>query len=156
MARKPSRKTLKRNLDNITSQIVKIRDDYTCQKCNKKCALTVSKHKKFTVEAYFGYHWAHIYSRDRLSMRWLLLNALGLCAGCHREWHSNPIDSEKWFKLKYPHRYEYLQSERQKAIRTIKDSELAEWLKERKQKLKELQSKPYLINDYKNIRKNNT
>jgi len=123
--RKPSRKTLVRNLDKVTAEVVKLRDDYTCQRCMKKCSG-------------FGAHWSHIYSRSRYSMRWDLLNSVCMCAGCHLWYHGYPTMSGEWFKKKWPHRYDYLQAERKKPLRPIKDWELAEWLAERKQKLEEL------------------
>ena len=125
MARTPSRKTLKRNLDEYTALVVKERDGYICQKCGKKCSGQ-------------GAHWSHIYSRQRFSMRWLLLNAICLCAGCHRWWHDNPTESGVWFKDKWPYRDEHLQQERRRPPRTIRTSELVKWLELMKQKYKEL------------------
>ena len=129
MARKPSRKTLVRNLDNITAQVVKLRDNYTCQRCGRKYRPDNTKG---------SLDWAHIYSRSRYSMRWLLLNAVALCCGCHKFWHDNPTESGQWFKDKWPHRYEYLQGKRKEPMRTIRTSELAQWLEDMREKFKEL------------------
>lgn len=125
MARKPSRKTLVKNLDKITAKIIKLRDDSRCQRCNS-----------FTSGC--GSHWAHVYSRRRFSMRWDLINAICLCAGCHRWAHGNPLAFTEWFKREFPARYYYLRAKRLEKIRPIKDAELAERLEEKKQKLKNL------------------
>ena len=127
--RKPSRKTLKRNLDETMKQVIRLRDEYTCQRCGKRYS---PDNVKGSLD------WAHIYARERLSMRWLYLNSIILCCGCHKWWHDNPTDSGKWFAEKWPHRDDYLRAEKLKPTRPIKDWELAEWLEERKQKLEEL------------------
>ena len=125
MARKPSRKTLKNNLDKITAEIVKLRDEKTCNRCGHKASGQ-------------GCHWAHIYSRRSLQLRWDLINSFVLCAGCHRWWHENPILAHEWFADYFPARYSYLLKLKIEKDRTIRDSELAEWLAEKKQKLAEL------------------
>ena len=125
MARKSRRQILKRNLDRTTAQIIKLRDENTCQRCG---------HKVFGQ----GCHWAHIYGRRSLRLRWDLLNSLVLCAGCHRWWHENPVESHEWFADYFPARYSYLLKVRQQKPRIIRINELAEWLAEKKQKLAEL------------------
>jgi len=89
------RKKLVKWLDKHTPQVVKMRDDYICQRCGKSVRGC-------------GCHWAHIYSRRDHSLRWDLLNALTLCCGCHRWFDGNGLDSTDWFKDKWPHRFEYL------------------------------------------------
>ena len=129
MSNKSERKKLIDKLDKITAKIIKIRDDYTCQKCGKK---PVPR----------GCHWAHIFSRSRHSVRWDLLNSVVLCNGCHRYWHANPLTAQIWFSKKFPHRYEYLQAEKQKPVRQIQTIELQELYEQLKYKLKELENEP--------------
>ena len=125
MAKLSERKKLIAKLDEVTSKIIKIRDEHTCQRCGSKPSPR-------------GEHWAHIYSRSRHSMRWLLLNSLVLDNGCHRYWHANPLNAQEWFREKFPYRYEYLQAEKRKPVRQIPTIELQEIYEDHKQKLKEL------------------
>ena len=125
MAKKTERQIIVANLDKVTSQVIKLRDEYTCQRCGSKPQPQ-------------GCHWAHIYSRTSHKMRWDLLNSLVLCNGCHRWWHANPLDSENWFRIKFPARYDYLQAKRRQPTKHIPMAILNEWLKERKEKLDEL------------------
>ena len=120
------RSTIRNSLDKVVPQIIKLRDEQICQRCGHYCSGQ-------------GCHWSHIYSRTRLSMRWNLLNAIVLCAGCHQWWHDNPIDSGRWFAEKWPVRESYLQAKKLEPLRPIRTPELAEWLAERKRKLEELQ-----------------
>jgi len=72
-------------------------------------------------------------------MRWDLLNSIVLCAGCHFWWHGNPTEATEWFSKKFYWRVYYLNRQRKLPVETVRTSELAEWLEERKLKLKELQ-----------------
>jgi hypothetical protein len=112
-------------LDNITRQIIKKRDKNICQRCGKFADGQ-------------GCHWAHIYGRRSFILRWDLLNSLVLCAGCHRWWHENPLESENWFRDKFIARHQYLQNLRQKTTKTIKTSALQDLLEVHRKKLKEL------------------
>ena len=130
-----TRKGLKSALDKICAKIVKERDNYTCQRCGSKC---------------YGYgaHWSHIYGKRNLYMRWNLLNAILLCAGCHFWWHSSP-DSKSWFANKFPARWEYLHQQwpnqrgvfQERCYITWKytDDDLKNILYARKEKFEELQ-----------------
>lgn len=86
--------TLKNKLDTLCRIVIKLRDDYTCQRCGSPCSGR-------------GCHWSHIYSRKAYSMRWDLLNSLVLCAGCHQWYHSNPLSGREWFEQKFPARLAY-------------------------------------------------
>ena len=125
MAKKTERQKIISKLDKVTAQVIKLRDDYTCQRCGGK------PHPQ-------GCHWAHIYSRTSHKMRWDLLNNLVLCNGCHRFWHANPIDAENWFRDKFFVRYAYLQILRQATTKHIPLAVLEEWLEMAKQKLSDL------------------
>lgn len=125
MAKKTERQKIVAKLDKVTAQVIKLRDDYTCQRCGGKPQPQ-------------GCHWAHIYSRTSHKMRWDLLNSLVLCNGCHRHWHANPIDAENWFKDKFPVRYDYLQDLRRQPTKHIPLATLIEWYEALKLKLEEL------------------
>jgi len=72
--RKPTKKSLTKRLDTAWSELIRSRG--ACQKCGKKTNLQA----------------AHIWTRARRSTRWLPLNGLCLCAGCHQFWaHKEPI-----------------------------------------------------------------
>ena len=81
MARKASRKTLKRNADKLFSAY--IRSKGFCEWCGKQ---------DDTLQC------SHIFSRRFLVTRWLPLNANCLCAGCHFKWHQKPIEGVEWIK----------------------------------------------------------
>ena len=119
---------LKRKLDKLCAQIVKNRDNHTCQWCNKP----VSGQNE---------HWAHIFSKGStgLYMRWNLLNSLVLCFHCHWKWHSGA--GLAWFMEAFPARYEYLNNQPLSHTIPNKDKEnfMQNKLAELKAKLKELQ-----------------
>lgn len=78
------RKTYKRRLDELWSRAVRLRDKYTCQKCGRT-------HKQ--VQA------AHIFSRNRKSVRWDIDNGITLCYYCHIHWaHREPLEFAEWIK----------------------------------------------------------
>lgn len=126
MARKPTRKTLVRQLDDVTRKIIRIRDEFKCQRCGSP-----GKGKQCP-------DWAHIYGGRRYYMRWDFLNAILLCAGCHRWWHDNPRLAKDWFDARWPHRAGYLEAKFACGPQPVRDWELAFWLKEAREKLSEL------------------
>ena len=67
-------------LDQLFSKVVRARGK--CEKCGKRSNLQTS----------------HIYSRSAKETRWLLENALCLCAGDHFWWHKQPIEAIEWLK----------------------------------------------------------
>ena len=77
---------LKAKLDIIFSLRVRERDGFKCQKCGK-----VQKHN----------HCAHICSRNNLSVRYELDNAVCLCYYCHlMRAHREPVEFVLWVKNK--------------------------------------------------------
>lgn len=76
---------------------------------------------------------SHVVGRGNLALRYDILNVKCLCAWCHLRWHANPLESSRWFKSKYPQRYEYLMANKNKTIkRSIDDyKELIKNIKER-------------------------
>jgi len=74
----------KKELDKLFSEVVRMRDNYTCQKCG-----TRNKHVQC----------AHIFSRSNLSVRYEPLNALTLCYYCHLNWcHRQPVEWTEWIQ----------------------------------------------------------
>mgnify|MGYP001590095436 FL=1 len=89
MARHPGGETVKisiHRLDTLFAQVIKQRDQWTCQRCGKKF---VPGHAQ-------GLDTSHIFGRRHKSVRWQPLNAKSLCFTCHRWWHENPTESGKW------------------------------------------------------------
>jgi 5-methylcytosine-specific restriction endonuclease McrA len=77
---------LKKKADTLFSLEVRERDKFTCQKCGKQ--------GKFV-------HCAHIFSRNSLSTRYDLRNAVTLCYYCHIIWaHRCPAEFTLWAKDK--------------------------------------------------------
>ena len=74
---------IKRNKYDITfSEFIKLRDR-VCQKCGKSTG---------QLEC------SHIFSRRHIGIRWDADNAKLLCGVCHRDYHSNPVESAEWLK----------------------------------------------------------
>lgn len=69
-------------LDRLCKEVVFRRDAF-CRRCGKTSGQQ---------------HWAHIYSRRFLSIRWNPLNSMRLCAGCHFWAHQNPIEAGQFFQ----------------------------------------------------------
>ena len=93
---KTKRQRLKKNLDDLIVELVKIRDNYTCQKCGKKVRGR-------------NCHASHIVPKTRYALRWNIVNLKVLCYHCHINWwHKNPLEAQQWFKEKFPERYKYL------------------------------------------------
>ena len=77
---KPKRTTIKRRADKLFSEF--IRSTGFCEWCGKSEYLQC----------------AHIFSRRYLVTRWLPINAVCLCAGCHRRGHDQPVEFTEWVK----------------------------------------------------------
>ena len=128
MKKKSPRKKLKDKLEKVVKEIVKIRDNRTCQMCGKKDLTGANCHV------------SHVIPRSQsLLLMFDTLNLKQLCFHCHINlWHKNPIDSAKWFLDKFPERWAYL-IEKRKVRKPVKDFELLEMLEKRKEELKTLQ-----------------
>ena len=129
MAKKKSpRKKLKERCEKLVKEIVKIRDNYTCQICGKRVEGT-NCHASHVIPVSAGLMTAY----DPLNLK-------VLCFHHHMNfWHKNPIEAGEWFKNKFPERYEYLQ-ERKKlnGKGTVHISLLEEWETDLKKQLNEL------------------
>lgn len=75
---------LKKKVDNLFSLFIRTRDGFRCKKCGK-----VSK----------NVHCAHIFSRNKLSVRYEPKNAITLCYYCHLMWaHREPVEFTEWVR----------------------------------------------------------
>ena len=75
-----------KSLDNLCRDIVRIRDQQTCQRCGKQ------KKHGWKMEV------AHFFSRANKCVRWDLDNVVLLCFNCHYLWgHQNPNEFSQWF-----------------------------------------------------------
>ena len=86
--KKPDRKRLKKQLDELWAELVKKRAGYKCERSGKT--------------GYLNSH--HVFSRSNLSVRWNLDNGVCLNAGRHTlqtdSAHKNPIEFIEWIKDK--------------------------------------------------------
>lgn len=72
-------------LDELFSRYIRLRDDYTCQRCGVK-----SKNVQC----------AHFHSRRRLAVRYDPDNAMALCMGDHLFLDGNPMDKVEFFRAR--------------------------------------------------------
>src|SRR3990172_983442 len=70
-------------LDELFSKYVRLRDDYTCQRCGAK-----SKNVQC----------AHFHGRARQSTRFDDKNCTSLCFACHQYFHAHPHEFVEWTK----------------------------------------------------------
>lgn len=81
--RKITLKSMKNKLDTAFSKVIRMVE--VCERCGKQENLQCS----------------HIHSRKKLSVRWDVLNAFCLCAGCHIFWwHMHPIEAAEFTRQK--------------------------------------------------------
>jgi hypothetical protein len=82
---KSPRKSIIYQLDDIFREIIRLRDDFTCQR-------TGNKGDKYNIDV------AHFYSRDYKRIRWDLDNACCLGKGVHKFWaHKKPQEFSEWW-----------------------------------------------------------
>ena len=124
-AKSPRRK-LKDKLEKLVREIVKKRDDYTCQKSGQR------------VEG-ANCHCSHVIPRSQsLLLSFDPLNLKVLSYHNHINWwHKNPLEAAEWFKTKFPKRWEYLKA-RKNIKKSIKDYELEEMIINLTKQLKEM------------------
>ena len=75
--------------DKIFSEIIRTRDNWTCQRCLK----TINE---FSSKARQGLHCSHFIGRSRYTTRFDDRNCVALCYGCHRYFTSHPLDHHEW------------------------------------------------------------
>lgn len=95
------RSKLRKQLDELAALVVKNRDAFTCQRCQKKVSGG-------------NCHCSHVIPRSAGdALRWDTENMKVLCYFCHlRWWHKNPIAAYDWFTTTFPDRWLYLQANR--------------------------------------------
>jgi len=128
VAKKKERTKLTKTLDELCKQIIRIRDEYTCQYCGKRVS-GCDAQTSHVVPKGNGASWR----------RFDLLNMKVLCIHDHfLWWHKNPTESGKWFAEKFPTRDKYLEKYRHGKPAKITTEEMKQLIIEYKQKLKEL------------------
>jgi len=120
---------IKKRLEKLSREIILLRDNSTCQYCNKK----IEKNNA---------HISHVIPKSHGNfLRYDLNNLKLLCFHCHINWwHKNPMEASEWFKIKFPERWEYLQKKKniikKLTITDLKEIEI--FLIEKLLKLKEI------------------
>jgi 5-methylcytosine-specific restriction endonuclease McrA len=106
------KKNLEERLMDAVKLLVKIRDNYTCQKCH-------------TYQSGFYCQASHVIPvSGGNQFKFDPLNIKVLCFDCHRWWGEHPADARKWFKETFPERHEYLYGQSRKNVKhTIEDLE---------------------------------
>lgn len=116
------RKKLKKQNEELAKEIVKRRDNYTCQRCGKKVSWS-------------DCHASHVIpvSRDG-RLAYDPMNMKVLCYHDHLNWrHKHPIEAGRWFTDTFPERWKYLESQYAEGVRwTIP----IQWLEENLDRLK--------------------
>lgn len=116
MSKKPSRKTLIRNLDAIVSKIVIKRDGW-CVTCGTFANPTCG----------------HLFSRVAYSTRWDLENCFRQCVSCNFKHEHDPYPFNNWFITKFgKEKWDALHI-KYSQIKKWKDFELAELYEKLKQ-----------------------
>ncbi len=72
--------------DTLFSNMVRERDNWTCQKCGKY----------YPEGERQGLHCSHIFSRRHRATRWEPYNAVAHCYSCHQYLGGNPVIFEAW------------------------------------------------------------
>ncbi len=75
--------------DKLFSDIIRTRDNWTCQRCQKVV-------NRFSPSARKGLHCSHFIGRKRYNTRFDEDNCAALCYGCHRYFTSNPLEHHEW------------------------------------------------------------
>lgn len=115
-------KTLERKLTKLVYNCVFARDNNRCQVCNKWVKGSDRQP-------------SHVYPKARSKyLRWDMKNIKTLCWKHHlRWWHTQPLESGKWFEGKFPERVKYIK-ERKNIILSEElkkqGKTYREWLKE--------------------------
>lgn len=105
MTRKISDKGLRKKLDDIIRERVRVRDKYTCQWCGKRVTGWDSQA-------------SHVIPKGRCTyLQWDMQNIILLCMYCHMEkWHRRSL-GRKWWDKKYPSRKKYVEANERKLVK---------------------------------------
>lgn len=125
---KSERARLTDRLDELCLQIIRLRDDNRCQKCNKFITGSDS-HPSHVVPKGRGANWR----------RFDLINIKLLCTHHHLNWwHTHIVEAALWFLNRFPARNEYLEKYRYGQSAKISTPEMRDLVVQYKQKLKDL------------------
>jgi 5-methylcytosine-specific restriction endonuclease McrA len=115
--KKTSKAILKKKLETLVKDYVKIRDNYTCQRCGKKVEGT-------------NCHASHVIPVSRSGrLQFDPLNMKVLCYHDHINWwHKHPVEAGQWFTDTFPDRWAYLEAIHKEPKRPIKEVELQEMI----------------------------
>lgn len=83
------RSAVEKKLDAIFSKFIRLRDKLTCQRCGKPFG-------KFTT----GIQCSHFWGRRHRATRWMEMNCVALCGGCHIHLTANPATHREWYKAR--------------------------------------------------------
>ena len=131
---KTERQKLTAKLDGVVREIVRNRDDWTCQHCGKKF-------DRFDHPSLRAAHTAHIVGKGGggFRFRWDLLDVILLCHHCHIDiFHRSGKGLEDWIRERFPARAEYLDGLKALGPLRMTDTDIAEKLAQYKEKLEEL------------------
>jgi len=73
--------------DAVFSQLIRLRDEYTCQVCGKSYESNSQ-----------GLHCSHFYSRRHQNTRYDPLNACAKCYSCHQKMGGDPVNFTRWIR----------------------------------------------------------
>lgn len=108
-------KGLKKKLEKLVKDYVKVRDNYTCQRCGKK------------VEG-VNCHASHVIPVSRSG--YLQFEPLNMKVMCYHDhinwWHKHPVESGQWFRDTFPERWAYLEELHKQRLKPMKVWELEE------------------------------
>ena len=109
---KTSARKLRQSFDLLIRERILERDGRRCVRCGAEGSLAAS----------------HVFPKGKYPrMRFLEVNLLSLCYGCHIHWwHKDPIAAGEWFKKTYPERLEVLRVLRDTAPKVDLKALLAE------------------------------
>ncbi len=86
-------------LDQLFSQVIRTRDNWTCQRCGRY----------FPEGSRQGLDCSHFFGRANRGTRWDEENACAHCRGCHAYFTANPILFTEWVQSRLgPERYQLL------------------------------------------------
>jgi len=94
-------KAIVARLDAKFRVLIRLRDGLKCRRCGRQYEMKDGK-----IPA--GLQCAHIKSRRYHNTRWLEVNALALCGGCHIHFTGNPNEFIKWLISSGTHTQESL------------------------------------------------
>jgi len=105
---KSDKSKLKLKCEKLAKEIVKLRDNYTCQYCGAKVE-GGNCHASHVIPVSYGHRFAY----DTRNMK-------VLCMHCHLHWwHKNPIDASAWYKKKFPDNYKYLEKRKKEKVEPL-------------------------------------